>query len=159
MMPNEGKWLVALEGVEYWYNDTAFDTKEEAISHGRSVLREWNDATTEGKGHITLSDELSNHYDDDIDNVYTFVVGKVERVSVSINAEQIINLIAENTCSDADLPETLEDFLINVDNEHIRELETLVEGWINKHKYEPKAFTISEASVVKVYDIENEVTE
>lgn len=155
-MKNVGKWLVGLEGVECWNDNTALDTMEEAIEHGREVLQKWNRSSDDEKIKTSLSDEISNHYDDDMTNINVFVVGRMERVNAVVDADNIIDMIAEATYDNADLPETLDNYLEDIEEAHVEELHNLIAGWLDKHDYNPQAFTLEETRTVDVYPDDKE---
>lgn len=126
----DGKWIYSEADSEIW-SEGEFDTKEQAIEEG-------------------IKEALKNQ-EEPFCNDY-FYVGQVEKVYPSgVDVDSILENVAENT---AEGLEVGEDYLIDVDIEHQRELEEKLNevlfAWMKKYGYEPNFFRIKNIEEVEL---------
>ncbi|ACA57392.1 hypothetical protein N494_18780 (plasmid) [Clostridium botulinum A2B7 92] len=118
----EGKWMYSLIDSEIWIGEE-FNTKEQAIEAGRKEALE------------NQEQAFCNDY---------FNIGQIVEVSpCGVDVDFILENVAENT---ADGMEAGENYLMDVDTEHQRELEKQINevlfAWMDKYGYRPDFFKI-----------------
>ena len=129
------EWMYELYSEDVWGNGNKYNTIEEAIKAGREEAR------SEG--------------------VDSFWVGKAQPYVLSeniIDAEIVLERISENVYED--MGEVAEDYLCDVDNRHINELEIslnkVFHEWIKKHKYEHDFWQIVDVRKINVEESEDD---
>lgn len=122
------KWTVDLTeyASEIWYEEDAFDTKEEAIREGKKLA-------------------LKNGNED------CFRIGIKEPIGIPcIDADGILEDLSEQVYDE--VGEIAEDYLCYMDKDHVKELEEklndVLHKWMKKYKYEPDFYTIKKEEVV-----------
>lgn len=148
---DNGKWILNDENSEYWNASDSFDSREEAVTKGKEVLKIYNASTLEQKKRISLSDIgfSQNTYD----NIESFDVGQIQRATIAKNGERFVDMVAEEAYEE--YGEFAEDYLSDVKKEHLDELGLLLHGWFEKHNYMPAFFMVENVSTIRLDKDEN----
>lgn len=148
-----GQWMLNKEYGERWEASEYFDTKEEAIKFGISLLKKYNSLDDDGKSDMDLSDGL-NIYPDDHENIYTFYAGQIEDVPLPDEVDMLLERMSESVYDE--VGEIAEDYLDDVTTEHKKELADLIHGWAERNGYLPDCYTIGATEEVNLSSFEEE---
>lgn len=147
-----GKWMLNGNCDELWNADTKFDTREEAIKYGISLLTKFNNMTDKEKESFDLMVDM--HIQHDGKNITSFNVGKIVYAEISFNVDNILETIADNAYDE--YGEYAEDYLRDVKNVHVEELEATINNWFHKYDYLPTFYGIECAETIYMDEIAEE---
>jgi len=125
------KWMYNLDGSDIW-TGLEFNTREEAIKYGREqAIKEQEEAFCND----------------------SFRVGQIKEVPVSgVDVDDILMNVSENTTNE--VGEVGEDYLYDVADEHLAELEQKLNGvlftWMKKYGYEPDFFVMENKETIEL---------
>lgn len=148
-----GQWMLNKEYSERWEACEYFDTKEEAIEYGVSLLKKYNSLDDDGKSNMDLSDGINMH-PDDCENIYIFYVGQIEDVPLPDEVDMLLERMSESVYDE--VGEIAEDYLDDVTTEHKKELADLIHGWAERNGYLPDCYTIGATEEVNLSSFEEE---
>lgn len=132
----ENKWLCAPSVYEEnWSATVFFETKQEAIKAGIDGVEKFNLDTN----NESLND-LLGYYPDDNSKLVSFAVGQVDLYKLSIDSNDYFEVLKGQVYDE--MGEFSAGFLDYVKEEHKNELDSLIEEWILKHRYEPSFFKV-----------------
>ncbi|WP_372011411.1 hypothetical protein NBRC13296_12695 [Paenibacillus chitinolyticus] len=139
-MTIKGKWMYNTGDEENWQCDEGeFDTKEEAIKHGREFF-------------LNPSDEYLEDNDIDHEGVSSFNVGQIADVTIRINPWSAIEKAQEDACEQSG--EWADKWLNKVSREEANELSDMLTKtfwkWIAKSGNQPKFFTMENVEEIKL---------
>ncbi len=125
------KWTVDLTEYdsEIWYEEDAFNTREEAIKEGKK---------------LAIKNGNENH----------FRIGIKEPIGIPcIDADSILEDLSEQVYDE--VGEIAEDYLCYIDKDHVKELEgklnEVLHKWMKKYKHEPDFYTIKKEEFINLY--------
>ncbi|HHY72261.1 MAG TPA: hypothetical protein GX497_03370 [Bacillus bacterium] len=137
-MSKEGKWLINWNEDGIWNSLDEFETKEDAISYGKANFEE------------IFEDEIGTEFDSEIENK-VFYVGQITCFSPGINAEHVLEQIAEHAYDE--VGEVAESYLENVSKEDCNILEERLNNalneWLKETKNKPNFFKIEKIEEIK----------
>lgn len=107
-MINQEKWVININDEDVWSDNNEFKTKQEAIDFVKKDFEEF------------FEEETGIEYKSDVDD-RVFYVGQKERFAPSVDADSILEYIAENAYDEAG--EVSEGFLDDVSRKEINSLE------------------------------------
>lgn len=141
---HDNQWVCAPErDCDIWEAAEYYDTKEEAIEAGKEVATQWN----LGNKDTNIEDVLGGWFDDK-EKLDSFAVGQCVSASICVDAESILEQIAEGVYDQCG--ECAEDYLDDVSKSHKEELEGLILGWFEKHKYNPTCYSVVNIETIMV---------
>lgn len=132
------KWLYELYDNEIWNDVSEFDTREDCLKKAID--------------HVKVLEA-------DGETIKNIKIGQKEKVQrCGVDGVFILENVAEDTV--IDVGEVGEDYLANVKNEHVSELEDALNNvlfeWMDKHDYNPSFFrvvNIEEFKMIKVFKL------
>ncbi len=133
-MNNDEKWTYNLEsdGQGTWIHDV-FETKEEAIKEGIKEAKY-------------------------LKNKHIYIIEAVQDTIPAIDVDIIIENIQDDMCEA--YGEFAEGYLKNVKKEDVlsleKDLNTVLQKWIKKNKYEPDFYHILDVETIRVDELDNE---
>jgi hypothetical protein len=142
-----GQWMLNKEYGERWEASEYFDTKEEAIEYGVSLLKKYNSLDDDGKSDMDLSDGL-NMRPDDYENIYTFYIGQIEAVGFPDEVDMLLETISERVYDE--VGEYAEDYLDDVTTEHKKELSDLIHDWAKRNGYLPSCYIMGATEEINI---------
>ena len=142
-----GQWMLNKEYGERWEASEYFDTKEEAIEYGVSLVKKYNSLDDDGKSDMDLSDGL-NMRPDDYENIYTFYVGQIEAVGFPDEVDMLLETISERVYDE--VGEYAEDYLDDVTTEHKKELSDLIHDWAKRNGYLPDCYIMGATEEINI---------
>ena len=142
-----GQWMLNKEYGERWEASEYFDTKEEAIEFGVSLLKKYNSLDDDGKSDMDLSDGL-NIYPDDYENIYIFYVGQIEAIGFPDVVDNLLETISETVYDE--VGEYSDGYLDDVTTEHKKELSDLIHDWAKRNDYLPNCYIIGATEEINI---------
>nr|WP_315527534.1 DUF2188 domain-containing protein [Carnobacterium maltaromaticum] len=142
-----GQWMLNKEYGERWEASEYFDTKEEAIEYGVSLLKKYNSLNDDGKSDMDLSDGL-NMRPDDYENIYTFYIGQIEAVGFPDEVDMLLETISERVYDE--VGEYSEGYLDDVTTEHKKELSDLIHDWAKRNGYLPNCYIMGATEEINI---------
>lgn len=158
MSNRNGKWMLNRHNSEYWNAEDVFNTEEEAVKTGVSLLKKYNSLDKELKSEVLA---LSNKIEDTMgiaslgyETITRFDVGLVEQATVEFNVDSILETATENAYDE--YGEFAEDYLEDVTDEDKTELETLIHDWFIRHNYIPQFYKVYNIETIDLNDFSEE---
>ncbi|MDW5524611.1 DUF2188 domain-containing protein [Carnobacterium maltaromaticum] len=142
-----GQWMLNKEYGERWEASEYFDTKEEAIEYGVTLLNKYNSLDADGKSDMDLSDGL-NMRPDDCENIYTFYVGQIETVGFPDVVDNLLETISETVYDE--VGEVADGYLNDVTTEHKEELSDLIHDWAKRNGYLPNCYIMGATEEINI---------
>lgn len=148
-----GQWMLNQDDGEHWRACEYFDTKEEAIEYGVSLLKKYNSLDDDGKSNMDLSDGI-NICPDDYENIYIFYVGQIEAIGFPDVVDNLLETISETVYNE--VGEYSDGYMDDVTTEHKKELADLIHGWAERNGYLPDCYIMGATEEVNLNSFKKE---